>query len=53
MISRVGQGENVSLLPINVTTYLDNNLIESLLGCDLCQINCITNGYGKFLDTIF
>jgi hypothetical protein len=34
------------LMPENVTTDLENDLIEGLLSCDLGQINAIPNQYG-------
>jgi hypothetical protein len=37
------QGERVGLMPVNVTTDLESDMIEGLLSCDLGQINAIAN----------
>jgi hypothetical protein len=42
------QGENFSHMFMNVTTYLKNDLVNGLIGCDLIPI-----GYGKLLELKF
>jgi Endonuclease-reverse transcriptase len=41
------------LLPLNVTTDLENDFINGLFACDLSQINFIPNDNGTYLDLIF
>jgi hypothetical protein len=48
-----GQENDALLKPYNVATDLESDLIESMSGCDLGQINLIPNQYGTFLDLPF
>jgi hypothetical protein len=47
------QEDGSTLVPMGVTTDLESDLIESMLCCDLGQINSIPNQNGTFLDLIF
>jgi hypothetical protein len=46
-------GDGVGLLPVNVTTDLESDLIQGLLSCDLEQISAIHNQYDRYFDLIF
>jgi hypothetical protein len=41
------------VLPLNVTTNLESDLIGSLFGCDLDQVNVVPNDNRTFLDLVF
>jgi hypothetical protein len=47
------QEDGSTLLPMGITTDLESDLIESMLYCDLGQINSIPNQNGSVLDLIF
>jgi hypothetical protein len=47
------QEDGSTLLPMGITIDLESDLKESMLCCDLCQINSIPNRNGTFLDLIF
>jgi hypothetical protein len=47
------QEDDVTLLPSNVSTDHENDLIKGMLTYDLGQINLIPNQYGTFSDLIF
>jgi hypothetical protein len=47
------KGDGVGLMPMNVTTDLESDLIEGLLSCDLEQINATPNQYGRYLVKFF
>jgi hypothetical protein len=42
------QEDGSTLLPMGITTDLENDLIEDMLCCDLGQINSIPNQNGTF-----
>jgi hypothetical protein len=41
------------VLPLNVTTDLECDLIRGLFGCDLDQVNVVPNDKGTFLGLVF
>jgi hypothetical protein len=41
------------VLPLNVTTDLESDLIGGLFGCDLDQVDVVSNDNGTFLDLVF
>jgi hypothetical protein len=41
------------VLPLNVTTDLESDLIGGLFGCDLHLVNVVPNDNGNFLDLVF
>jgi hypothetical protein len=41
------------VLPLNVTTYLESDLIGGLFGCYLDQVNVVLNDTDTFLDLVF
>jgi Reverse transcriptase (RNA-dependent DNA polymerase)/Endonuclease-reverse transcriptase len=45
--------ESGSVMPLNVTTDLESDLIGGLFGCDLDQTNLVPNNNGTFLDLVF
>jgi hypothetical protein len=45
--------ESGSMMPLNVTSDLESDLISGLFGCDLGQINEKLNKNGTFLDLVF
>jgi hypothetical protein len=45
--------ESGSVLPLNVTTKLESDLIGGLFRCDLEQVNEVPNDNGTFLDLVF
>jgi hypothetical protein len=45
--------ESGSMMPFNVTSDLESDLIGGLFGCDLDQINGKPNKNGTFLDHVF
>jgi hypothetical protein len=45
--------ESSYVLPLNVTTDLESDLIGGLFGCDLDQVNVVPNDNGTFLDLVF
>jgi hypothetical protein len=45
--------ESGSMMPLNVTSDLESDLIGGLFGCDLDQINERPNENGTFLDLVF
>jgi hypothetical protein len=45
--------ESGSMIPLNVTSNLESDLISGLFGCDLDQINERPNENGTFLDLVF
>jgi hypothetical protein len=45
--------ESGSVLPLNVTTDLESDVIGGLFGCDLDQVNVVPNDNGTFWDLLF
>jgi hypothetical protein len=45
--------ESDSVVPLNVTTNLENGIIGGLLGCDLDQTNVVPNDIDTFLDLVY
>jgi hypothetical protein len=45
--------ESGSMIPLNVTSDLERDLIGGLFGCDLGQINEMPNENDTFLDLVF
>jgi hypothetical protein len=45
--------ESGSVLPLNVTTDLESDLVSGFVGCDLDQVNVVHNDSGTFLDLMF